>query len=183
MKQITKELLMAIAPYVDVETPWVSPKSAETFAPYLVLHQGDVNTVPRMAAFLANVLHESGCLKWVRELASGNAYEGRATLGNTFKGDGPRFKGRGLIQVTGRANYAECSRALFGSEDVLLGNPDMLATPENAVRSAYWFWNKNKLNEVADTGDFVKVVRRINGGTNGLAERQKYYEAAKKLLV
>lgn len=166
MERITTAQLKAIAP--------VSDKAAELFMPYIYKYQGDVNTPIRFAAFLANVLHESGCFKYVREIASGDAYEGRKDLGNVFKGDGRLFKGRGLIQLTGRSNYLEISKDWFG-DDTLVRNPELLATPENAVRSAYWFWNKRKLSNIADTGDFVKVCKRINGGTNGLAERQKYY--------
>lgn len=171
---ITKEILQQIAP--------VSDKAAELFAPYLNQYVGEVNTRLRMAAFIANVLHESGCFRYVRELASGEAYEGRADLGNTQPGDGKKFKGRGLIQVTGRANYTSISKAWYG-DDTLVKNPDLLATPENAVRSAYWFWNNRNLNAIADVPDFEKVVRRINGGTNGLVERTEYYNKALDLLT
>lgn len=171
--KLTKEILQQIAPVPD--------KAADTFIPYINQYMGEVNTPLRFAAFLANVLHESGCFKYVRELASGAAYEGRKDLGNTQAGDGMKFKGRGLIQITGRANYAAISKDWYGLE-TLVDNPDMLATPENSVRSAYWFWNKKNLNALADIPDFIKIVKRINGGTNGLPERQKYYAAALKLL-
>lgn len=170
---ITKEQLKKIAP--------VSDKAAETFLPYILKYMGDVNTPIRFAAFLANILHESGCFKYVRELASGEAYEGRKDLGNVYAGDGKLYKGRGLIQLTGRANYTKISKAWYG-DDTLVKNPDMLATPENAVRSAYWFWATNGLNAIADSGDFKKVCKRINGGYNGLAEREKYYKAALAIL-
>jgi putative chitinase len=171
--QITIKELQAIAP--------VSDKAAELFLPYIYKYQGDVNSPIRFAAFLANVLHESGCFKYVREIASGDAYEGRKDLGNVFKGDGRTFKGRGLIQLTGRANYSLISKDWFG-DDTLVKNPELLATPENAVRSAYWFWQRNNLNAIADSGDFKKVCKRINGGYNGLAERQKYYDGLFKVL-
>lgn len=168
--QLTKDQLKQIAP--------VSDKAAETFLPYILSNMGEVNTPLRFAAFLANILHESGCFKYVHELASGEAYEGRKDLGNTYPGDGRKFKGRGLIQITGRINYAAVSKAMFGDTKTLLMNPDLLATPENAVKSAYWFWNDRNLNALADIPDFIKIVKRINGGTNGLAEREKYYNAA-----
>lgn len=178
---ISVEQLMSIAPYINPSIPFISKKSAETFLPYILQHQGDVNTPLRFAAFLANILHESGCLKWVRELASGEAYEGRKDLGNIQKGDGKLFKGRGLIQVTGRDNYMRLSKAWYG-DDTLIRNPDIIATPENAVRSAYWFWHEKKLNALADAPNFAKVVKVINGGTNGMEERLKYYKSAIKIL-
>ena len=159
----------------------ISAKSAETFLPYILQHQGNVNTPLRFAAFLSNILHESGCFRYVREIASGEAYEGRKDLGNVHKGDGKLFKGRGLIQITGRANYMEISKDWYGN-DSIVRNPEILASPENAVRSAYWFWNKRNLNAIADKPDFKTVCKRINGGLNGYAERLKYYEAALKVL-
>lgn len=159
----------------------VSAKAAETFLPYILQFQGNVNTPLRFAAFLANILHESGCFRYVREIASGEAYEGRKDLGNVHKGDGKLFKGRGLIQITGRSNYMEISKDWYGN-DSIVRNPEILASPENAVRSAYWFWNKRNLNAIADKPDFKTVCKRINGGLNGYAERLKYYEAALGVL-
>ena len=105
----------------------------------------DIDTDKRIAAFIAQIGHESGQLRYVEELASGAAYEGRKDLGNTQKGDGKRFKGRGLIQITGRFNYALISKDL--GED-FISNPELLSTPKYAVQSACWFWNKNKLNDL-----------------------------------
>lgn len=160
----------------------------------------EINTPQRVQAFLAQLAHESGSFKYVREIASGNAYEGRRDLGNIFPGDGKRFKGRGLIQCTGRTNYQECSLALFGDNRLLL-NPDILATPTYAVESACWFWKTKGLNEIADKPeDWEKVIvredgstkryskiqwitRKINGGLNGINEREEMYERAKKAIV
>lgn len=130
----------------------------ETFLKY------QINTYERIAAFLAQIEHESGSLRYVRELASGDAYEGRVTLGNTEPGDGKRFKGRGLIQVTGRANYKAVSIA-FGVD--FIANPEWLEQPKYAALSAGWFWNSRKLNELADLNTdqaFEKITKRINGG-------------------
>ncbi len=138
-----------------------------------------IDTRTRMAAFLAQLAHESGSLRYVREIASGAAYEGRGDLGNTEPGDGVRYKGRGLIQITGRANYAACGRAL-GVD--LVVEPQRLEEPELAARSAGWFWQTRKLNDLADAGDFVKLTRRINGGVNGLADREKHHAAARAAL-
>jgi len=134
----------------------------------------------RESAFLAQIAHESGELRYVQEIASGQQYEGRKALGNTIPGDGIRYKGRGLIQITGRSNYAQCGHAL---ELDLLEHPELLETRVNACRSAAWFWQTHGLNELADAEDFLRITKRINGGTNGLHARLEYYERAKAVLV
>ena len=123
-----------------------------------------INTGPRMAAFLAQIQHESGSLKYVREIASGEAYEGRISLGNTEPGDGKRFKGRGILQITGRLNYKLLSISL-GVDFV--ANPELLEEPQYAALSAGWFWNARKLNELADLAteeSFQQITKKINGG-------------------
>lgn len=135
----------------------------------------EIITPLRQRHFLAQLLHESGGFRYVRELASGVAYEGRKDLGNTQQGDGLKFKGRGLIQITGRANYARVSRAIFGN-DTLLDYPEILEQPHFAVESACWFWKVNNLNALADKNDIEAVTKRINGGLNGIADRKKYFE-------
>lgn len=140
----------------------------------------DINTLARQASFIAQVGHESGQLRYVREIASGAAYEGRKDLGNTQPGDGMRFRGRGLVQVTGRSNYTAAMMAL----DIdCVEHPELLELPINACRSAGWFWKTHGLNELADAGDQVKVTRRINGGVNGLADRLALFEVAKRVLA
>ena len=138
----------------------------------------------RVAAFIAQVGHESGQLRWVREIwgptAQQAGYEGRADLGNTVKGDGSKYRGRGLIQITGRDNYAACGEAL-GLD--LLSKPELLELPQYAAMSAAWFWSTKGLNTLADKGDFVKITRRINGGLNGQADRQALYDKALKVLA
>jgi len=137
------------------------------------------NNVAREAQFLAQVAHESGGFNFVREIASGSAYEGRKDLGNLEPGDGVRFKGRGLIQITGRANYADCGNAL-GQDFVT--HPELLETPENAARSACWFWANKGLNALADDNETLKITKRINGGTNGLQSRLAYLAKAEQVL-
>lgn len=159
-----------------------SASRADLFAGPLTaaMEEFDINTPARQASFLSQIGHESGQLRWVRELASGKAYEGRRDLGNTQPGDGVRFKGRGLIQITGRANYIACMMAL----DIdCVEQPELLELPINACRSAAWFWKSHGLNELADKGDQVKVTRRINGGTNGLADRLALFENAREVLA
>ena len=140
-----------------------------------------IDTPLRQAHFLAQVGHESGELCYTEELASGTEYEGRADLGNTEPGDGPRFKGRGLIQLTGRANYAAFGR--FVALD-LLTDPKRVATdPRLAVDAATWFWTRHALNALADRDDTLAITKKINGGTNGLAEREAKLLRAKWFLL
>jgi putative chitinase len=140
----------------------------------------EIDSPQRQAAFLAQIAHESGELRYVEEIASGRDYECRVDLGNTEPGDGVRFKGRGLIQITGRDNYANCGRAL-GLD--LLADPELLETPVNATRSAAWLWSKHGCNELADAGHFRQVTLRINGGINGYEDRLSYWESAKKAIA
>jgi putative chitinase len=140
---------------------------------------GISDTPEREAAFIAQLAHESGGFHYVRELASGEAYEGRADLGNTEPGDGIRYRGRGLIQITGRANYRACGEAL---DLPLEDHPTLLELPVNACRSAGWYWASRKLNDLADKGDFLLITKRINGGFRGIKERTAYYERAKDVL-
>jgi len=138
-----------------------------------------INTPKRQAAFLAQLAHESGSLKYSKEIASGQAYEGRKGLGNTEPGDGVRFKGRGLIQLTGRANYQLASND-FGVD--FISHPELIETPLYATMIAGWFWNKHRLNALADTQQLSAITRKINGGMNGYADRLKHYERACKFL-
>lgn len=164
-------------------------KRAEVFLAPLkaAMEEFEIDTPLRKAAFLAQIAHESGSLRYVRELASGSAYDtGRLAerLGNTPEDDddGERYKGRGLIQITGTSNYGQCSLALFGDRDHLLVHPEYLELPEYAARSAAWYWHSRGLNELADDQQFLQITRRINGGTNGLEDRYSFYLRAKKVL-
>lgn len=146
-----------------------------------------IDTKLRVAAFLASVAHESGQLRYMRELADGSAYEMRKDLGNVWPGDGPRYKGRGPIQVTGRANYAACGSCL-GVD--FLSHPELMEIPENACRSSGWYWQVNNLNRWADAGDFDGVSDMINrghktqavGDSNGWPDRLEFYTTALKVL-
>jgi len=137
-------------------------------------------SIKRVPEFIAQVAHESGAFQWPREIwgptPAQAAYEGRVDLGNTHPGDGFKFRGRGLIQVTGRANYAACAIAL---DLPLLDQPELLERPMVAARSAGWFWKAHKLDDV---DDFQRMTRIINGGTNGLADRYAYLGHAREAL-
>lgn len=159
----------------------LAQQRVDKFLPYINQYAPvyGVTTTLRMAHFLAQIAHESGQLQYVQEIASGKAYEGRKDLGNTVKGDGVKYKGRGLIQITGKANYKAVSKAL-GVD--FLAHPEKLEEPQFAVASALWYWQSHGCNELADQNDSVEVTRRINGGTNGLNERLKYLGRAKTVL-
>lgn len=148
----------------------------------------------RLAAFLAQIGHESGRLVYVREIwgptPAQRRYEGREDLGNTQPGDGKRYMGRGLIQTTGRDNYAATRdglRAVLPDEGVpdFEAHPEQLEQPRWAALSAAWYWRSWALNALADRGDqesFILITRRINGGTNGLADRLALWKAARAAL-
>lgn len=160
----------------------------------------DIGTPTRIAHFMAQVAHESAQFRYMRELANGSAYEGRHDLGNDEPGDGPKFLGRGPIQTTGRKNYRLVSIAIYGDER-LLDTPELLERPLDGCRAAGYFWrtgaglNLSKraiehgvpvgcnLNNLADADDFMGITLAVNGGTNGIDDRQKYLEAAKAALA
>lgn len=158
---------------------------AGVFVPALnrAMQRYKIDSPVRQAAFLAQIGHESGQLKWVREIwgptPAQSKYEGRKDLGNTEPGDGRRFLGRGCLQITGRENYRKAGAALGVP---LLEKPELLELPEWAAASAAWWWANHGLNELADVGEFEQITRRINGGLNGQHERVALWERAKKVL-
>lgn len=145
------------------------------------MEEWEINNPLREAAFLAQLAHESGEFRYMRELADGKAYEGRKDLGNVHEGDGKKYKGRGPIQITGYDNYQKCSLALYADER-LLDQPELLEQPLDGCRAAGWFWKKKSLNQFADGRNFREITRRINGGYNGYEEREQYYERALEVM-
>ena len=171
----------------------------------------EINTTNRIAAFIAQCAHESGGFSILEEnlnykattltrlwpqrfpvsvvdqyaghpqAIANKAYGGRMGNGDEATGDGFKYRGRGLIQLTGKDNYKACSLSLF-KDDTLLKTPDMLLEPTYALKSACWFWNKNKLNQYADTGDIETMTKKINGGVIGLDDRIKHYKHAIEVL-
>ena len=174
MLLLTPQQILAIAP--DASTNRVN-----ALTPYLnrTMVEFNVSTPLRQAHFLAQIAHESDRFNALEEYASGEEYEGWDELGNIYSGDGVRFKGRGLMQVTGRTNYSACGKAL-GVD--LINNPTQLANPDLASRSAGWFWAIKQLNGDADNDDVRTVTRVINGGYNGLDDRIQLLQAAKHVL-
>ncbi|MBG6289541.1 glycoside hydrolase family 19 protein [Pseudomonas nitroreducens] len=159
---------------------------AGVFVPALnrAMQRYQINSPVRQAAFLAQIGHESGQLKWLKEIwgptPAQSRYEGRKDLGNTQPGDGKRFMGRGLIQITGRENYRKAGAALGLS---LLDKPELLEQVEWSTVSAAWWWSSRGLNELADAGEFEQITRRINGGLNGQRERLELWARAKEVLA
>lgn len=185
-----------------------NPNDAATYLPLLnaAMTEVQINTKNRMAAFLAQIAHESGELKYMEEIWGPSDAQKRyeppsslaTKLGNTQPGDGFKYRGRGPIQLTGRANYKACGSKL-GLD--LEGNPDLASKPAQAFRVACWFWSKNNINALADAlkGDadldcakvinvpsdakaFDKITKVINGGYNGKHDRDKYYRLALTVL-
>ena len=186
------------------ESTCSSTASASKFMAFIndTCDKFDISTPIRQLCFLAQVGHESGSLFFTEELASGANYEGRRSLGNTQAGDGAKFKGRGLIQITGRSNYKIVGEALgldlirnprlLGGKNVNMCSIEQL---KNAAMSAGWFWNSRKLNAIADsiniakpieTGtnliNFILLTKKINGGINGLHDRLNRYNAGVKFF-
>ncbi|WP_339473965.1 glycoside hydrolase family 19 protein [Pseudomonas sp. RL_5y_Pfl2_69] len=159
---------------------------AGVFVPVLntAMNRYQIIGTKRVAAFIAQIGHESGQLKYVKEIwgptAAQAKYEGRKDLGNTVAGDGSKYRGRGLIQITGRANYMACGEGL-GLD--LIKQPELLEKPQHACMSAAWFWATKGLSILADAGQFDKITQRINGGQNGAADRQALYARALKVLA
>jgi len=145
--------------------------------------QYEIDTELRQEHFLAQALHESDGFRTLQEYASGQAYEGRKDLGNLKKGDGRKFKGHGIFQTTGRANHARAGK-LMGID--ALANPQLLATPRYAVWSACIYWKDKKLNDLADANtpaSFKAMTKKINGGYNGLDDRQRYLDRCRIAIV
>lgn len=175
---ITLDQLTSIMPHADERADRYLDLINDAAAEF------SIDTPQRLAMWLAQIAHESAELRLVTEIADGSAYEGRSDLGNIQRGDGRKYRGRGLLQITGRFNYSACSEALAGSEILLLEHPELLASdPVLATRSAAWFWTAFKrLNAFADRGDITECTRRINGGKNGLSDRIRYWTRARAVL-
>lgn len=179
--KITKEQILQIMPNAkDV---------ADLYLPYINGYNEvfKIDTPLRMAHFLAQIAHESNELRNVKEIGSSSYFEKYDTgklkkmLGNLKPGDGYRYRGRGLIQITGRANYMEYQKSSRCKGDIIT-HPELLEKPLGAVKSAMWFWESHGLNKLADKDSVLAVTRRINGGTNGLESRKNYLARAKEAL-
>ena len=196
---MTNEQLQALG----IDAKWLQPLT-DTFAKY------GINTIQRQAAFIGQCGHESNNFKVLEEnlhysakglmatwpsrfdqataekmannpeMIANKVYGGRADLGNTQDGDGAKFHGRGLIQLTGRSNVTVCGDALG---QPFSEHPELLLEPQWACMSAGWFWNKRNLNELADNEDWTSITKRINGGTIGLQDRIDRIHKAMDILA
>jgi putative chitinase len=144
------------------------------------LESYDITSRLRIAHFLGQTCEESAGYRTTEEFASGREYEGRRDLGNTQKGDGPRYKGRGLLQLTGRANYADYGTAL-GVD--LVNNPTLAAQPALSLKIACEYWKRRNINADCDRDDAQAVTRKVNGGLNGLSERITFTQGAKTAIA
>lgn len=187
MITLTATQIKDIAPYATMERINLYLDSLNR-----TLVKYEINTYLRVCHFLAQILHESGSLRYNEEIASGDAYENRRDLGNIIKGDGRLYKGRGLMQLTGRANYELYAKA---TDPEIARHPQIVGT-KYAVDVAGWFWTVKKLNQLADLdGSLVTVnnekvpfsavtaiTKKVNGGLNGFAERKEFLQRAKTVL-
>lgn len=141
-------------------------------------------TVGRICNFVGQAAHETGGFRNLREIWGPTPaqirYEGRKDLGNTRTGDGRRFLGRGIFQITGRANYRQIGQAI-GID--LEGSPELAETPSVAVQTACFYWRTRNLNIFADSGEEDRITRLINGGTNGIDDRRALVGRAKGLFL
>ena len=176
-----KALLLAVAPRFTGAKAVRQAEIIDQVAPvfFATLDRYAITGRLRVAHFVAQVCHESAGFRTTEEFASGDAYEGRLDLGNTERGDGRRFKGRGLLQLTGRANYREYGAA-FGID--LEAEPARAAEPELSLAIACEYWARRRINEPADRDDIPAVTRRVNGGLNGLADRRVLLTKAKAAI-
>lgn len=164
----------------------IMPLAGARLAPHLpyinpALEWGNIVEPLDAAAFIAHLALESGEYRWMEEIADGSAYEGRIDLGNTVPGDGPKFKGHGPIQITGRDAHRACGEAL-GLD--LIADPLLLTRPEHGTHAAVWFWTRYKpaCQAAAKVGWFHVTQRLVNGGENGWAERVVYYQRGLQML-
>ena len=179
--KVTREQILAIMPNAK--------DKVDAFLPYIngyaeVFH---IDTPKRMAHFLAQIAHESGELRYTKELGNRNYFRKydvgklKNILGNLKDGDGYKYRGRGLIQITGRANYQAYQNSKYCTGDIM-ENPQLLELPLGATKSAMWWWRKHDLNKLADSDSFLAITKIINGGTNGLESRRKFLTRAKKVF-
>ncbi len=180
---LTEEQLRRIVPKMRADR-------VTAYLPHLndAMAMFDIDTPLRTAAFIAQLAHESGSFVWMKEIWGPTDAQRRyeppaalaAKLGNSQPGDGKRYMGRGPIQLTGRDNYRRFGE-LLGLD--LVGNPDQAALPDAGFKIAGLYWKSRDINAPADAGDVREVTRRINGGSNGLADRSDYFERAKQVLA
>lgn len=187
LAQLDRATLAAIAGHVPSKKAArqaVILSESASILPQL-MREFEISTELRMEHFLSQLAHESASFATTEEYADGSAYEGRSNLGNTQKGDGVRFKGRGLIQTTGRANYRSFTgwmRSFKTDAPDFERNPELVEDFPWAAWSAVWFWTTRNLNAVADRDDVIRITKVINGGRNGLDDRERRLAIARRKI-
>lgn len=171
---VTPELLQEICPSLPLDSAVTHSTALAT-----ALDKASIHSPLEIAMFLAQIAHETGSFRYMEEIASGKAYDGRVDLGNIHPGDGPRYKGRGYLQLTGRVNYRKLGTALGYNFE---REPDLAKQPYAAAEVAVAYWLSHKIPPMALARDLEGVTRRINGGLNGLESRRHYYQKALKAL-
>ena len=172
---ITKKQLSRIW---DVSETTISDRIINDLNACLVRFQ--INTSVRIRHFISQISHESGGGKWMKELASGDDYEGRKDLGNTQPGDGRKYKGAGFIQLTGRANYASFSK--YMNDPKVMDGVDYVALNYPATSAGYWWYN-NRMNALCDRNPLIEeVTKRVNGGLRGIEDRKVYYNRCLEVI-
>lgn len=181
MLSVDKTCIYAVAPKFSGKKAIAQKAIVGAISPYFAdtLEQYEIDTFLRIAHFLAQVTHECAGFSTTEEFADGSKYEGRMDLGNTQEGDGPRYKGRGLLQLTGRANYKRLGDRLFLP---LEDQPKLAADPVVSLKIACEYWRDRKINAPADNDDLITVTKKVNGGDNGLEDRRNYLKKAKAAL-
>lgn len=180
--------ILSVAQFREI-APGLSAARARLYLGYLMAAAAEfgIDTPVRLAAFIGQIAHESGEFKYFQEIWGPTDDQRRyeppgkkaKELGNTQRDDGERYKGRGVIQLTGRGNYRKFGAIL---QLDLEGNPEVAAETATAFRIAGAYWQNKRLNAQADAGDFESITRRINGGLNGYEDRVKYWKRAKQVL-
>ena len=172
---ITKKQLSRIW---DVSETTISDRIINDLNACLVRFQ--INTSVRIRHFISQISHESGGGKWMKELASGDDYEGRKDLGNTQPGDGRKYKGAGFIQLTGRANYSDFSK--YMNDPKVMDGVDYVALNYPATSAGYWWYN-NRMNALCDRNPLIEeVTKRVNGGLRGIEDRKVYYNRCLEVI-
>lgn len=179
---LNADFLAAVAPHLAGSRAAQQATIIAACGPILkpTLDQYSINTPLRVSHFIGQTMEESAGYSTTREFASGQEYEDRHDLGNVQPGDGPRYKGRGLIQLTGRANYHKMSGEV--GQDIE-ANPLLVEQFPLALIVSCIFWRDRSINAAADADDIVHVTRLINGGTHGLSDRTLFTNKAKRLLA
>lgn len=182
MIPINGQTLLEIAPRFSGRLAAAQAAIVQELEPVLseTLEAYEIGSRLRIAHFLAQICHESAGFRTTEEFANGNAYEGRKDLGNTKRGDGRRYKGRGLLQLTGRANYRAYGAAL-GVD--LEANPVLAAEPRLSLRIACEYWKKRRINPMCDRDDLIAVTKAVNGGLNGLDDRRQLLAKSKAAIA